>query len=162
MTHAKGFSLIEVVIAIGVVAGGVAVVLGLLPMLTRNSQDANDAQTALRLSDSVTIELREQTSSDFNSYAVSIPAAGIDLVAEKNGTNVRSLSMTDNPIRDRYFLINVRKFTTGSLAYTSGDGVLPLQVTISWPYRVLAAGTLLPESAVDERQTVTFNLALNP
>lgn len=162
MRAKRGFSLIEVVIAIGIVAGGVAVVLALLPTLARNSQDATDAQTALRLADAVQVELAREAGNAFNSFALSIPTNGIDLVAEKTGINVRSINATDNPVRDRYFLVNVRKFTTGNLAYTEGDAVIPLQVTISWPYRLLAAGTLLPENSLEERQTVTFNMALSP
>jgi|UniRef100_UPI00404910B1 prepilin-type N-terminal cleavage/methylation domain-containing protein len=158
----KGFSLIEVVIAIAIVAGGVVVVLALLPTMVRNSENAADMQTALRLPDAVQAELAQEMGSALGPFANSVAVNGLELVVEQDGSNVRRRDLTDNPLRSRYFLIEVHTFATGEFAYVSGDAVLALQITVSWPYRVLAAGTLLPAGAATDRQSITFNLALNP
>lgn len=158
----KGFSLIEVVIAIAVVAGGVTVMLALLPSLVRNSEDAADTHTSLRLPDAVHAALKKEMRGNFASFAGGIQSSGLDLVAEKDGSNVRRDDSLDNPLRSRYFLIEVRGFDTGDFTYTAGDAVLVMRVTVSWPYRVLSGGTLLPAVEAKDRQSITFNLALNP
>lgn len=158
----KAFSLIEVVIAIAVVAGGLTVMLALLPSLVRNSEDAADVHTALRLPDAVHVALKGEMRGDFASFANGIQASGLDLVAEKDGSNVRRDDASDNPVRSRHFLIEVRGFDSGELAYNAGDVVLVMRVKVSWPYRVLSGGTLLPAVEAKDRQSITFNLALNP
>lgn len=162
MRPCKGFSLIEVVIAIAVVAGGLTVMLALLPSMVRNSSDAADTHVALRLPDAVHVALKQEMRGTFVTFANNIQASGIDFVAEKDGTNVRNDATNDDPVRSRYFLIEVRGFDTGNLAYSSGDAVLVMHVTVSWPYRVLSGGGLLPAVEAKDRQSITFNLALNP
>ena len=158
----KGFSLIEVVIAIAVVAGGLTVMLALLPSLLRNSQDAADTHTALRLPDAVHAALKEEMRGNFATFAGGIQSAGLDLVADKDGTHVRRVDAVDNPVRSRYFLIAVRGFESGELAYSAGDAVLVMHVTVSWPYQALSGTALLPVIDEADRQSITFNLALNP
>ena len=53
----RAFSLIEVVIATGIFAGAVAVILGLLGALLRNAAEAESALAAQRLPDAVQVEL---------------------------------------------------------------------------------------------------------
>lgn len=158
----KGFSLIEVVIAIAVVAGGLAVILALLPTLMRNAESAAEAHIALRLPDAVHAALKQEIRGDFASFAAGIRSDGLDLVAEKNGSNVRRVDAIDDPVRSRHFLIEVRGVDSGELAYNDGDAVLVMHVTVSWPYQALAGAELLPVSDETDRQTITFNLGLNP
>ncbi|MCF7688056.1 MAG: hypothetical protein K9M98_13245 [Cephaloticoccus sp.] len=149
-------------IAIAIVAGGVVVILALLPTMVRNSENAVDMQTALRLPGAVQAELEREMGNSLGSFANTVVLSGLELVAEQDGSNVRRRDLTDNPLRSRYFLIEVHAFAPGELAYASEDAVLALQITVSWPYQVLAAGTLSPAGATSDRQSISFNLALNP
>lgn len=158
----KGFSLIEVVIAIAVVVGGLAVILALLPTLMRNSENAADAHIALRLPGAVHAALKEEMRGGFASFAAGIRSSGLDLVAEKDGSNVRRVDVVDNPVRSRHFLIEVRGVNSGELAYNAGDAVLVMHVTVAWPYQTLAGTELLPVGDETDRQAISFNLALNP
>ena len=55
--HRRAFSLIEVIIAVGVFAVAVVVILALLPPLSREATDSADALVAQSLPDSVRVEL---------------------------------------------------------------------------------------------------------
>ncbi|MEZ5414781.1 MAG: hypothetical protein R3F03_10765 [Opitutaceae bacterium] len=108
-------SLIEVVVAIGVVVAGVAVILALLPGLLRRTEEAADLQTALRLPDAVETRLREEMAGAFPGGMQN----GVVLVADKEGTNVRRESQLNVPPTPAYFYIDVRSFSSGELAYRS-------------------------------------------
>ena len=58
-----GFSLIEVVVAVGIFATAVVVVLAMLPGLSRQAADSADAMTAQRLPDAVRLELERLSAS---------------------------------------------------------------------------------------------------
>ena len=161
------FSLVEVVIAVAIFAGAVTVLLGLLASTLRDSADAADAQTALRLPGAVEVALREITAREgLSALASRIPVMdasadrGFLLVATREGEFVRLAGGTQ--ARSEYFLIDVRRFGAGPLAFTAERTVLPLQVRVSWPYRVLTPDGLAAPVAFDARQHVTFNLGLAP
>lgn len=163
-----GFSLIEVVMAIGLVAGGVAVVLAMLSGIARQSSDSKELQVALGLSDAVRVQLElERASLDFSSLVAAIPVMAADqtvgrqYVVERNGTNLRLLTGSESPARDQYFLIVVRRFNSGALVYDTTAPYVALNVVVTWPYRVLAPGELLPATSSDARQSINFNLVLN-
>ncbi|MCB1106108.1 MAG: hypothetical protein H7A44_10775 [Opitutaceae bacterium] len=157
MRHKIGaFSLIEVVVAIGVVVAGVAVILALLPGLLRRTEEAADLQTALRLPDAVETRLREEMAGAFPGGMQN----GVVLVADKEGTNVRRESQLNVPPTPAYFYIDVRSFSSGELAYQPGRPVLPLRVRVGWPYSaVKAAGNL---DSTGNFQLVEFLVTLSP
>jgi hypothetical protein len=152
----KGFSLIEIVIAIGVVAGGVAVILAILPNLIRQNEESIDLQTALRLPDSIESQLYAEMNGAFPG---NIPQGQI-LVAGKEGSNLRPESLLNTPALPAYFYIEVSSFETGELAYQPGRPVLPVKVTVAWPYTAVAAAGG-PDSA-GNFQTTNFIVTLSP
>lgn len=163
-----GFSLIEVVIAIGIVAGGVAVILGLLPGLSRQSTESGETQVALRFTDAVRVQMEtEKNQNGFNALASSIPVmtgnsdTGLLYIAERDGTNLRPLIAGESPARDQFYLITVRRFSGGVLAYDSNAGYLAANVVVSWPYRILTPAGLLAETSSEDRSRINFNVALN-
>lgn len=163
----SAFSLIEVVIAVAIFAGAVTVLLALLASTLRDSSDAADVQTALRLPGAVEVALREIAAREgLPALAGHIPVMdvsadrGLLLVATREGEFVRLAG--DTQIRGEYFLIDVRRFGAGPLAFATERTVLPLQVRVSWPYRVLTPDGLAAPVAYDARQHVTFNLGLAP
>ncbi len=152
----KAFSLIEIVIALGVVAGGVAVILALLPSLIRQNEESTDLQTALRLPDSIESLLYAEMNGAFPG---NIPQGQI-LVAGKEGSNLRPKNLLNTPALPAYFYIEVSSFETGELAYQPGRPVLPLKVTVAWPYSAVdAAGGIEKEGNF---QTVEFIVTLAP
>jgi prepilin-type N-terminal cleavage/methylation domain-containing protein len=166
-----GFTLIEVVIAVGIFAVAVSVMLGLLPSVTRSSGRSNDTLNALRLPDGLRIELKRMaTTGGFAALAAQIkPLADplsdtCVLVATRDASRVCALDYQLLAPGDRiesdahYFLIEVWSFGSAPLAFTAGDAVLPMHVRVSWPYRIVGSSAVtLPA----DREHVDFNLALN-
>lgn len=163
----ESFTLIEVVLAIAIIAIGVTAILGLLPGLVRQAGAAADTQTALRLTDAVHLTLAARGQNGFDALAVSVPVMSIDpengleLVAAKDGTQLRWLDPAESPPVDQYFLLTVRRFPDGPLAYAPSGACLALNVLVAWPYRPLGPAGWLPPTAPDARQTVNFNVVLN-
>lgn len=165
------FSLVEVVIAVAIFAGSVTVLLALLASTLRDSSDAADVQTVLRLPAAVDVALREIAAREgLATLAGRIPVMdaaadrGYLLVATRQGEFVRILG-TDSggrQLRGEYFLIDVRRFAAGPLAFDAARTALPLQVRVSWPYRALTPDGLAAPVAFGERRHVTFNLGLAP
>ena len=126
-----GFSLIETVIAVGIFAVAVTVILALLPALTRQAADSADALTAQRLPDSVRVELQRQASTDFNGLAAAVPVMtlpltnGLSLVAARDGSPLQSVgylpppSAALLPADEHYFHVEVWRFNQAPLNYDS-------------------------------------------
>ncbi len=138
------FSLLEVVIAVALFAGSAAVVLALLPGLTRQAADTSDRLTAQRLADAVRVEMTRLAAPGLDSLAAKIPimgdpaTVGYPLVATRRGVGVQA---RDEPpssgqiaTADRYFLIECWRFPDAPLRYENGQPMLALCVRVSWPY----------------------------
>jgi prepilin-type N-terminal cleavage/methylation domain-containing protein len=165
MALRRGFSLIEVVVATGLVAVGVVVVLGLLTNLSGQSTDDTDRQTAIQLPETVAIELRrlaDQLGVDGLASVIPVMSGGADegllFVASRDGMHLRIADAAADS--DQYFLLEVRRFTAAPLAYTPEMTALPLNIRVSWPYRPGSPSGLLPVVAAGDRQNFYFNLAI--
>lgn len=161
-----GFSLIEVVIAIGIVAGGVAVILGLLPSIAQKTSDSADAHTALRMVGGVKAQLIAESNAGFDALVGAIPVAQADpdigrqYVADRDGADVRLALTAQNDEKGQYFLIVVRKYGSGPLAYDGQGVLLNVNVVVSWPYRLPTANGLTDALPAGDRRSVTYNLAI--
>jgi len=167
----SAFSLIEVVIAVALFAGAVTVLLALLASSLRDSSDAADVQTALRLPGAVEVALRGTAAREgLATLAGRIPVIdasadrGYLLVATAEGEFVRLPGAAAGGTRmgGEYFLIDVRRFAAGPLAFDAARTMLPLQIRVSWPYRVSTPDGLAAPVPSDQRRHVTFNLGLTP
>lgn len=165
------FSLIEVVIAVAIFSGAVTVLLALLASTLRDSSDAADVETALRLPAAVEVALREIAAREgLPALAGRIPIMdasadrGFLLVATREGEFVRVPGAVSGgaQLRSEYFLIEARRFAASPLAFDAARTVLPLQVRVSWPYRMPTPDGLAAPVAFGERRNVTFNLGLAP
>jgi hypothetical protein len=164
----SAFSLLEVVIAVGIFATAVVTLLALLPATLRESADSLDAQIALRLPGVVESELRRLVAAQgFDTLAARVPVMnaspdhGVLLVATRQGDDMRRLVAGENPVRDQYFLIELQRFRPGPLAYVTSGTVLALNVHVSWPYRLQTPEGLATALPAAERQHLSFTLALN-
>ena len=186
---ARGFSLIEVVAAVGVVAVALVAVLGLMTATTRSAGDVADAQAAARLTEGIQGELeRLQADLGLDGLAAVVPRTGstapLQLVAARaslrvlrsDGAAPAADHALNDPVlpgianRDRYYLIEVTQLP--GLEYAPGAGFLAVSVRVTWPYR-LAAGPPTPgdttveadptrEVPRNERSVAIFNFALRP
>ena len=166
-----GFSLVEVIIAVGIFAAAVAVMLALLPSLVRQAAASADSLTAGRLPDGIRLELqRLATTGGFNNLAgqttpmaAPLPAT-LMLAAPRDATRVQSLgylppSAADQITPDqRFYLIEAWTFNSSPLAFDPAAAVLPLHVRVSWPYCTPGSTTPTPPA---DRESVTFNVAIN-
>ena len=166
----KGFSLFEVVIAVGIFAAAITVMVGLLPSLTRQSTVAVEMQAALRLPDSVRSELeRVATAGGFDGLAghfsplsSSLPDT-LKLVAIRDASIVQSLDYQPPSAAEwigadnRYFLIEAWKFSDPPLVFETAGASLLLHVRVSWPYHLPNSPLVTP---LANREQVTFNIAL--
>src|SRR5688572_13103503 len=142
----RAFSLVEVVIAVGIFAGSIVVILSLLPSLLKQSADSADRLVAQRMTDGVRTELeRVATSMGFDSLASAVPVMSVPLengrawVATVLGQRIEPETGAGSGgigTDEQYFLIELWRFSTPPLGYDPGAAMLPLYVRISWPYRV--------------------------
>lgn len=166
----RGFSLVEVAIAVGVFASALVVVLALLPSLGAQSARAGESFVAQRLPDALRIELqRLAAEGGFESLAAQVPPLGgpqppdgLAFVATRGGRSLHALDYLPPtngarmPEAEQFFLIEVWRFAVGPLAEAPAGVVLPVKVRVSWPYRGTGAGVV----ALRERSTLEFNLTL--
>lgn len=165
MSRRCAFSLVEVVIAVGVFAVAIVAVLGLLPTLARHAADSTDRLTAQHLLDAVRVELcgtvraqgLDQLAADLPLLAGASAGGGM-WVAPRAGAPLRRIASGGGVAGD-FFVIEAGRFATGPLAYANGRGVLPVAVRIEWPYHPVGASAPTP---VGERHKLTSVLALNP
>ena len=161
----RGFSLLEVVIAIGIVAGSLVVVLAALPALLRQSADAADLLVAERLPDLIHLELeRSVASAGFDSVAAGIPVMGVPLqsgrqfVVTADGLRIQTgVSATTIAAEDGYFLIELWRFAENPLVFDAAAAVLPAYVRISWPFHAHGESAA---TSVGSRSEYCFVLSL--
>lgn len=167
----RGFSLVEVVIAVGVFVGAIAVVLALLPSLTSQSAATAAALVAQRLPDALRVEMeRLAATGGFDSLAARVPVmsapldGGLALVASHDGARLHSLNYlapaaSDSlPLHEQYFLVEIWRFPSAPLAFDAAGAVLPVHVRVSWPYRISDSG--LPVAS-EGRRSLAFACAIN-
>ena len=161
----RAFSLVEVVVAIGIVAGSLVVVLAALPALLRQSADAADLLVAQRLPDLIHLELeRNVASAGFDSVAAAIPVMGVPLragrefVVTADGLRIQTgISGTTIAAEDGYFLIELWRFAENPLVFDAAAAVLPAYVRISWPFHAHGESAA---TSVGSRSEYCFVLSL--
>lgn len=169
--HRRAFSLIEVIIAVGVFAVAVVVILALLPPLSRQAADSADALVAQSLPDSVRVELsRLAASGGFDALANRLPEMsaplfdGLSMMAARDARRLYSPDYLPPPVAgqlpqaERYFLVEVWRFNQPPLRFDPAAAVLAVYVRVSWPYQNPGATTPAPLSA---RSQLTFTVSLN-
>jgi type II secretory pathway pseudopilin PulG len=189
VTPCAAFSLLEIVVAIGILAVTLATVLGLTGSTMRSAGAATDIAVAARLGANIRSELeRLKADLGLSGLATMVPpggsAAPLQVVATRDGRRVlrsdgaepaagRALNDPVLPgiaLRERYFLAEVTQQL--DLPYAPEAGFLALSVRVSWPYQ-LPVGPATPDAtAVDadagrevarnERSVAVFNFVLRP
>lgn len=162
-----GFSLVEVIVAVGIFAVAVVAVLGVLPLLARNSTESADALVAQRLPAAVEAELhRAAAATGFDVIGLSIPLAitplenGAAFVASRDGVRLVPIAESAGLITagHGYFLVEVWRFPSEPLAFVTGSAALATQARVTWPFRLPGSVAATP---FRERNQFNFGLAIN-
>lgn len=162
----SGFSLIEVVLAVAIAGGSIAVILGLLPALARQAEDSQEARHARSLAGAVRSALVGRGADGVGALAASIPAlggeagSGRQFVVARRGTELRPLDSETGAEDDGYFLVTLRRFAASPLADEAAAAFLAVNVTVSWPHVRSPTGRNPPPDASVHRQSVSFNVSV--
>lgn len=169
------FSLIEVIVAVGLFAGSIAVILGLMGPLARQTAESADALAAQRLPEPIRVELRRLAGTNLDGLAGQIPIMsapldnGFALIAPRDATRVQSLVYLPPlsgqvPSPEQYYLVECWRFPskpgdpTDQLSYNGQKGFLALHVRVSWPYQIPGGPAATPLAG---RRQITFTVSLN-
>lgn len=166
--NAGAFSLIEVVVAVGVVGIAIVAMVALLPALTRQMSDTSDSMVAQRMPAAVQAELVHLANGGaLGNLASLIKTVGntstLEMVASHDGRQLQVAEGTTLPAGQQYFLIELWQFSTAPLAYNGASGaVLCAYVKVSWPYRLpdsSGSGSVVTDDI--GRSSFAFTVAIN-
>lgn len=179
--RSEGFSLVEVVLAIGVFALTIVAVIGLLGPIAQQVRDLQDTKVANSLPAPIREELNRigfQYFVTVNDDSTSLNSGNFPtaLVATMDGSRVigydgtfdnlgnviprDGVSPTGIDEDEQYFAIEISP-GTGNLAYNSGDAHVAFLVKISWPYKLRTGVDDNPEVVAEEdRQTFEYPTAI--
>ena len=167
----RGFSLLEVIIAVGLFATAVAVILALLVPLTRQAAASADTLTALRMPDGIRTEMqRLAQTGGFDALAgqakplAAPPPPTLALAASRDVTRLQSLNYLPPataglvPEAEQYFLIEAWTYNQAPLAFDPNGSLLAVHVRVSWPY--FLPGATNP-TQLSDREQVNYAVSLN-
>jgi hypothetical protein len=165
----RAFSLIEVIIAVGIFAGTVSVTIALMAALSRQAADSVNSLAAQRLPDAIKVELNRLAASGFDNLAGQVPLmsvpldSGFALVASRDAAGVGSLdylssAATRIPADEQYFLVECWRFSSEPLRYDAQKAFLALHVRVSWPYHLPGTSASVPSA---DRNQLAFTVSLN-
>jgi len=165
----RAFSLVEVIVAVGLFAASVTVVISLLPAVTRQGAVTTDSLAAERLPDALKVELsRLVASGGFDALAEQVPvmspmfASGLAFVAVRDGSRLHVRDYLPPAVgqiaeAEQYFLVECARFSDEPLRYDGQKHFLAVAVRVSWPYRLPGSSAPTAETA---RTQVAFTVSL--
>jgi hypothetical protein len=164
----RAFSLLEVIIAVGLFVSSAVVIIGFIAALSRQGADSADTLAAQKLPEPLRVELARLAGSDLEALAAQIPVMsapltdGLAFAATREATGVESLAYLPPandriPAAEQYYLVECWKFQDEPLRFDAQKVFLALQVRVSWPYRL--PGVADPTEPGDRSQ-ITFTMSL--
>lgn len=165
----RAFSLLEVIVAVGLFGGAVAVIIGLMGPLSRHATDSLDVLAAQQLSDPLKIELTRLRGENLDELAAQIPVmaaplgGGLAFASPRDAARVVSVEYhkpaTDQVLPgEQYYLVECWKFPPGPLGYDPPKAFLALYVRVSWPYHLPGVTAEIP---LKDRSQITFTASLS-
>jgi Flp pilus assembly protein TadB len=163
------FSLVEVIIATGLFAASVTVIIALLPGLARQGGESVDLLAARRSPCALKVELLRLGASGFDALAAQAPTmsapltGGLAFVADQQTVRLHSrdyLPPASGQLTEaeQYFLVECWRFPDEPLRFDNQKDVLALAVRVSWPYRLPGSSAPTAETV---RSRLTFTVSLN-
>lgn len=164
----RGFTLMEVIIAVGLFVTAVTVIIGLIAALSRQGTESADMLTAQRLPEPLKVELSRLAQAGLDNLAGQVPvmsaplSAGLAFASPRSATRVVSLEYLPPPadpipLMEQYYLVECWKFPSEPLRFDGQKAFLALHVRVSWPYRL---PDLSVPTALADRSQVTFTMSL--
>ncbi len=162
------FSLVEVIIAVGLFAASITVVIALLPALARQCVVITDTLAAERLPDALKIELSRLAVSGFDALAsqasvMNGPSGnGLAFVATRDAARLHARDYLPPtvgriPDEEQYFLVECGRFPDEPLRYDAQKHFLAFTARVSWPYRLPGLSAPTAEAT---RTQVVFTVSL--
>lgn len=157
-----GFSLVEVVVAVGIFALAIVGVIGLLGPTTRSVADVSDSDAATRVIATIQAALQQRVASSSTGFTTLGSALQVnatptyDFYATKDGrfvgkaTDFSAAGLTD---ADKFFEFALLRNTSLSGANAAGDasaGYLAFTISLRWPAYVPSPSG--PSTAVIDSQ----------
>ena len=172
----SAFTLIEAVVALGLLAASVMFTVSLQSSISRSIAETAESARAAQLVEAIHVELQRIRDTPvgngpgdrLQALAAIIPGAqapsSLRLVGAKNGTVVfRETDMDAPPTRiaaaERFYLVEVRQ-QPPPLDYVPGSGFLALTLKISWLY--LPSSGPPNRSSPSRGSSLVFNAAIAP
>lgn len=172
----RGFSLIEVILAVGIFAFSIVAVLALLGTTSRATSDVLETTTASRIADGVRSELDGVDLATLDSMTDPTARPPLTLVATKDGHHVRiaegpgvSNPAADNDPengdppgitdRDRFYRIEVRQLED-TVEYDSGSAAIAVSVRVIWPHHVRVGANDFAVQSEERQSMAVFNTAI--
>ena len=169
----KGFTLLEVILALAVFGFLIGGLLALLPWGVEGAGNVRDRNMAYGMTDAIQVELElmgfglvETLTNEEMSLNLVAPADVSEVHREPNSNDVSTYAaaqlknqelVNKLPPGDRYFLVRCTRFPEGNRhEHDPSNGYLGLQIDVQWPYKTLDA----PDKGVNERFRSHFRFPL--
>lgn len=161
VARVAAFSLLEVIVALGVFSGAILVIIGLSSPLQRSVSDIVDAEVAASLVKNIESELQRigyarLMASPLLPRLSDASEDPLIFFATPDGNRVLIDIDADNPLnsgehpgiaeRDRYFRIRL----VGTSVPDPSSGWLSIRGDVSWPYRIPAGPTTADATAAGQ------------
>ncbi len=148
----RGFTLVEVVLAVGVFAVGVVGALVLMSTISRTTAKVRDAATAIRVAESVAAIVRSAENATAQAWLAENHPAPIH--ASRRGERIGLHE--DVPAADAYFEVRLTRLPGGPESVSS---VMPIWIQVSWPVMASDGNATV---AMEAREVFTLNGAIAP
>lgn len=155
----RGFSLVEVVVAVGIFAVAIVAVVGLVSAITKNVTEIRDGDDASRVVSNLQSKLQEVSFTDLRNYMgdITSKAENTRIYANRDGSRIglgsatiwdpQNELSTSEENAQKYFLVELRPNDTISPAANDATaGYLAFTVKLIYP-AYLGDGRLVADSA---------------
>lgn len=137
----RGFSLVEVVVAVGIFAIAIVSVIGLMVPIRSSVVGVRDSDDASRLATQIQAELQKQSFTALSGFLDTPPADGlyasrdVSKVARGGDAKWGASSATFNPDSEKFYKVELIRNTTLSpdAATDANSGYLAFTIKLIWP-----------------------------
>lgn len=157
-SRVNAFSLVEVVVALGIFAFAIVALLGLLVPITQSASDVTQNDYADRVVMTVQSALEQEyrrqaalnnSAAAYNYFVGLIGVADAALFASQDGSKIGN--PTTLPVEQRFFAVRLKPLPNYTLSLN--DSKLAFNVELSWP-AYLPDGTQVPLAAQQSKLIV--------
>lgn len=146
LTHRRAFSLVEVVLALGVISFAIVAILGVIPVGLATGHSAQDETRAPQIAQTILASFASQAPTQFNNVQLSLSGNSsltFDLTASNTqtlyaGNGGQLLSSVNGATYAVLIITNNNPVTASGFAFDSGYAN-QVTITVGWPATAQAA-----------------------